>query len=370
MRVRESKRTSTSRFSEAMRLAFSRTCSVTSMCRRYGLSLLEATISADLPMVTRKSVTSSGRSSTRSTMTATSGWLASTALAVCWRSTVLTVRGGATMSPRWPLPMGVIRSMARMDSSEGTVSSRSRSKGWMAVRLSKPEGEGDGAGMRGGTGPRWSNCGRAPGRRERRDRLLMPARSRGHLPRAEPPIDRPDPGAADQDGQGHADEGKVHLVTMPLPRREGPVDEEAVLPVNRGDGHEHDDDEPDRGRPDEEADDHGHAAQELGQRGEHGERGGHAERLLEVRDDAAQAGPAEPAKDLLGAVGEEDDAQDHAHDEQRPGAEGAEEHVHGALLLIRKGDARPSSTSARAGSGARAHRADGRPRCFPCQVFR
>ena len=67
---------------------------------------------------------------------------------------VLPVRGGATMSPRWPFPMGVIRSMARMDSSEGTVSSRSRSKGWIAVRLSKPEGEGDGAGMRDGDGPR------------------------------------------------------------------------------------------------------------------------------------------------------------------------------------------------------------------------
>src|SRR6266481_7507716 len=208
-----------------------------------------------------------------------------TALAICWRSTVLPVRGGATMSPRWPFPMGVIRSMARMDSSEGTVSSRSRSKGWMAVRLSKPEGEGDGGGMRegagprGGTDPRWSNCGRWPGRRDRRDLLLMPRRSRGPLPRAKPSIDGVGARATDEDGQGHCDEGEVHLVAVLLPRNERPVHEETVLPVHRGNGHEHDDAQSHRGRPCEEADDHAQPAQELGQGGEHGEGRRNAKRL-------------------------------------------------------------------------------------------
>ena len=74
MRVSESNSTSTSRCCSTMRLARSSTCSVTSMWREYGLSLLDATTSAlDFASIIRKSVTSSGRSSTRRTMTATSG---------------------------------------------------------------------------------------------------------------------------------------------------------------------------------------------------------------------------------------------------------------------------------------------------------
>src|SRR6266481_6383971 len=74
---------------------------------------------------------------------------------------VFPVLGWATMSPRWPLPMGAIRSIARMDSSSAVVSSVNRSWGLTAVRLSKPEVAAAGGGTRGG-----------PGRREWRDRLL------------------------------------------------------------------------------------------------------------------------------------------------------------------------------------------------------
>ena len=62
------------------------------------------------------SVTSSGRSSMSSTMRMTSGWLAVMALAMACSSIVLPVRGAATMSARWPLPSGAIRSMTRVES--------------------------------------------------------------------------------------------------------------------------------------------------------------------------------------------------------------------------------------------------------------
>jgi hypothetical protein len=40
---------------------------------------------------------------------------------------VFPVRGGATINPRCPLPMGAIMSIARVDSSDGVVSSLRRS---------------------------------------------------------------------------------------------------------------------------------------------------------------------------------------------------------------------------------------------------
>ena len=64
--------------------------------------------------VRRISVTSSGRSSTSRMMSFISGWFFTTASAMCCKRVVLPVRGGATISPRWPLPMGVIRSMTRV----------------------------------------------------------------------------------------------------------------------------------------------------------------------------------------------------------------------------------------------------------------
>src|SRR5579862_9659994 len=52
------------------------------------------------------SVTSSGRSSMRRTMRATSGWLVVMELAMDCSIMVLPVRGGATIKPRCPLPTG------------------------------------------------------------------------------------------------------------------------------------------------------------------------------------------------------------------------------------------------------------------------
>ncbi len=67
------------------------------------------------------SVTSSGRSSMSSTMSTTSGWFLAIELAIFCSSIVLPVRGGATISARWPLPIGVIRSMTRVDMSPGDL---------------------------------------------------------------------------------------------------------------------------------------------------------------------------------------------------------------------------------------------------------
>ena len=61
----------------------------------------------------RKSVTSSGRSSTRSRMRWVSGELLRMESARSLSRTVLPVRGGATIRPRWPRPSGAMRSMAR-----------------------------------------------------------------------------------------------------------------------------------------------------------------------------------------------------------------------------------------------------------------
>src|SRR3546814_15710294 len=59
------------------------------------------------------SVTSSGRSSISSTIRCTSGWLVVIAVATCCISMVLPALGGETISARWPLPCGAIRSRMR-----------------------------------------------------------------------------------------------------------------------------------------------------------------------------------------------------------------------------------------------------------------
>ena len=69
------------------------------------------------------SVTSSGRSSISSTMSAISGWFSVVEFAIDWISIVLPVRGGATIRPRCPFPMGVSRSMTRPDRLSLLVSS-------------------------------------------------------------------------------------------------------------------------------------------------------------------------------------------------------------------------------------------------------
>ena len=104
-------------------------------CVSKSMSLEEATTSA---LTERwKSVTSSGRSSISSTSTWTSGWLVVTALQICLRMVVLPVRGGATIRPRVPLPMGVTRSITRVSSRSGVVSRLNFSMGSMVVRFSK-----------------------------------------------------------------------------------------------------------------------------------------------------------------------------------------------------------------------------------------
>ena len=75
------------------------------------------------------SVTSSGRSSISSTISTTSGWFVVTEFAIACISIVLPVRGGATISPRWPLPIGVSRSITRPGIASRTVSILMRSCG-------------------------------------------------------------------------------------------------------------------------------------------------------------------------------------------------------------------------------------------------
>ena len=43
-----------------------------------------------------------------------SGWFLMMARAIFWSSTVLPARGGETIRPRWPLPIGVTRSTTRV----------------------------------------------------------------------------------------------------------------------------------------------------------------------------------------------------------------------------------------------------------------
>ena len=60
------------------------------------------------------SVTSSGRSSTRTTIRWHSGLLVVIALAIACITIVLPALGGLTISARWPLPIGITRSMTRV----------------------------------------------------------------------------------------------------------------------------------------------------------------------------------------------------------------------------------------------------------------
>ena len=71
------------------------------------------------------SVTSSGRSSMSSTMRYTSGWFRVMLLAMFWSSIVLPVRGGATIRPRCPFPIGTIMSSTRADRFSASVSRES-----------------------------------------------------------------------------------------------------------------------------------------------------------------------------------------------------------------------------------------------------
>ncbi|MCY1538480.1 hypothetical protein D9M68_740220 [compost metagenome] len=127
----------TSFFSSTRRLARSITISATCTWRAAGSSKVEAMTS---PRTVRCiSVTSSGRSSTSSTISSTSGWLAVMAWQMCCIMTVLPLLGGATIRARWPRPMGAMMSMTRPVMFSSLLMSRSRricSLGNSGVRFS------------------------------------------------------------------------------------------------------------------------------------------------------------------------------------------------------------------------------------------
>ena len=126
----------TSFLCSTIRRAFSMTISATCTCRSGGSSKVELTTSA--PRHDRSmSVTSSGRSSMSRMMRWQSGLFLRMALASFCMSTVLPVRGGATIRPRVPLPTGQTMSTTRVLYSSGAVSSRNRRLGNSGVRFSK-----------------------------------------------------------------------------------------------------------------------------------------------------------------------------------------------------------------------------------------
>ncbi|MNZ42447.1 hypothetical protein D3C78_600220 [compost metagenome] len=93
------------------RLAFSITISATCTWRVGGSSKVEATTS---PRTVRCiSVTSSGRSSISRTIRWQSGLLRVMLAAMFCSMMVLPAFGGATIRPRWPLPIGAQRSITR-----------------------------------------------------------------------------------------------------------------------------------------------------------------------------------------------------------------------------------------------------------------
>ncbi|CAB4884036.1 unannotated protein [freshwater metagenome] len=113
------------------------TSSATCVCSSLGRSNVEAMTS---PLTVRlKSVTSSGRSSINSTMSFTFGLFFSIELAIVFMTVVLPALGGDTMMPRWPIPIGEMRSMIRAVMFVGSLGSSRRSlvSGNSGVRSSK-----------------------------------------------------------------------------------------------------------------------------------------------------------------------------------------------------------------------------------------
>ncbi len=106
------------------------------MCWSAGLSKVEYTTSA-ASTVRCQSVTSSGRSSTRSTITWVSGLQLMMPLAICFSTVVFPALGGETTIPRCPFPMGATRSMTRSVTAVGEDSRRNRSCGNSGVSFSK-----------------------------------------------------------------------------------------------------------------------------------------------------------------------------------------------------------------------------------------
>ncbi len=119
--------TTTSWPSSTSRLARSIASSATVVWSLAGRSNVEEMTS---PLTERsKSVTSSGRSSTRTIIRWHSGLLAVIELAIDCMIIVLPALAGETIKPRWPLPIGAAMSMTRPIRLAGSVSRRSRSLG-------------------------------------------------------------------------------------------------------------------------------------------------------------------------------------------------------------------------------------------------
>ncbi len=107
------------------RLARSIASSATAVWSPAGRSKVEEMTS---PLTLRsKSVTSSGRSSTRTTIRWHSGLFAVIELAIDCMIIVLPALAGETIRPRWPLPIGAAMSITRPIRLVASVSIRSRS---------------------------------------------------------------------------------------------------------------------------------------------------------------------------------------------------------------------------------------------------
>ena len=83
------------------------------------------------------SVTSSGRSSIKRTITFILGLVAVILLAICFNNVVFPVFGWETIIPRCPFPIGERRSTIRMDNGAFSVSRLILSFGKIGVRSSK-----------------------------------------------------------------------------------------------------------------------------------------------------------------------------------------------------------------------------------------
>ncbi|MBA7709566.1 hypothetical protein ES703_118487 [subsurface metagenome] len=132
--VTESKRMTTSFLYSTSLLAFSNTISATWTWRLAGSSKVEAITS---PLTLRSiSVTSSGLSPTKRMIKIISGWLVVMELAIFCNRMVFPARGGETIRPLCPFPMGVNRSMTLSEIVSAPVSSLILSLGYRGVRLS------------------------------------------------------------------------------------------------------------------------------------------------------------------------------------------------------------------------------------------
>ena len=134
-RVRESSSSTTSSPRSTKRFARSTASSATATCSAGGRSKVDAITSPRT--VRRSSVTSSGRSSASSTSSRHSGWLTAMPWAISLSTVVFPAFGGETTRARWPLPIGVTRSMTRDSSRAGVVSSSSRRSGCTGTRSAK-----------------------------------------------------------------------------------------------------------------------------------------------------------------------------------------------------------------------------------------